>query len=137
MLSTSKATRGGFMIAEAVVGLVIISCILGGVMLALHVQTRAAERTVRRTRARLLLEGEMAVMRGLPASEFQPCEHEVHHPVLDPPESLDNIHVYKTITISRDKSLATVTLHAIRDRENDSKQWISITEKIFLGKGPR
>ena len=132
MPGQSINSRNGFLITEAVVGMVVLACIMGGVIVSFRAQVRAAERTLNRTRCRLLLEGELEIMRCLPASEIQPCTDRPFERALGVPKALEDLDFRKTVHRREDGALAEVKLRVMKKRGKEPVEWMSLESVVFL-----
>jgi hypothetical protein len=132
MPGKSINSRKGFLLAEAVVGMVVLACIMGGTIVAFRAQVRAAERTLNRTRCRLVLEGELDIMRGLPASEIQPCTGQAFQPTLGTPKAMDELEFRRTVRRREDGRLAEVRLQVMKKRGEKPVEWMSLESAIFI-----
>jgi hypothetical protein len=128
-------SNGGFMLTEAVVGMFVLACIMGGVMLALRAQTEAAERILTRTRCRLLLEGELEIMRGLSESRIRACRNARFEPTMGIPDGLEDVDFRKTVRRQEDDRLVLVILQAMKERGEETIEWMSIESVIFAEGG--
>lgn len=123
-------SKRGFLLVEAIVGMVVLGVIIGGIIVALRAQTLAASRTVRRARCRLVLEGEIEIMRGRPHSDLEACEKEPFEPELDPLKGLDEVSFYKTVERG-ENGLVRVRLWATKKRGPKTVEWMSLESCIF------
>lgn len=130
-----RATNRGFLLTEAVVGMFVLAVIMGGILVALQAQTRAATRTLRRARGRLLLEGELEIMRGRLQLPIRRREAAQFEPALGRPSGLDGVSFYKTVRRAGGGQLARVKLWATRQDKTKDEEWISLEGLVYVSRG--
>jgi len=130
------SSNRGLMIMEAVVSMFVLTVIMGGIVVALHTQTKAARRSLTRARCRLLLDGELEVMRGR-TSEIGPCEDEEFEPALGTPKGLENVVFHRSVELQEGGRLALVKLWTTRQVEGKPNKWMSIRGLVFLEGGQK
>ena len=97
--ATAFSSRRGIVFVETLLGTLLIVAMLLALFASLVAKNRMAVMLARDTRARLILEGEMEWLRGLPASQLpRPCENEAFEPFLGVPEVLESARFYRTVT---------------------------------------
>ncbi len=111
---------------------IVLLAVLGGIVVLLASQGRAAAGLARDARARLLLDGELAYLRGMPAGRLAACEAEAFTPVLDVPRALDDWEFTRTIAIDREAGTARVELTAARLETERGRMPLRVTSAIAL-----
>ncbi|MEF8788281.1 MAG: hypothetical protein V5A84_04355 [Planctomycetota bacterium] len=129
----SRTTNRGFLLTEALAGMCVLAVIFGGVIVALSVQAAAAARTLRRARCRLVLEGELEVMRGRPQSALAPREPERFSPTLGRPDGLQDVSFHRSVQSIEDGNLVRVRLWTTRQRAGASEKWVAVEGIIPTG----
>lgn len=89
-LRPRRGRRGMFLI-DAAIGALAVALILLGVVSAIVLQATTAGQTLRRSRARLLLEGELEALRSAPAAALAPTAGTKFTPLLGVPAALDGV----------------------------------------------
>ena len=130
------SSNRGLMIMEAVVSMFVLTVIMGGIVVALHTQTEAARRSLTRARCRLLLDGELEVMRGR-ISEIKPCQDEEFQPALGTPKGFKNVVFHRSVELQEGGRLARVKLWTTRQVEGKPNKWMSIRGLVFLEGGQK
>jgi len=126
-----QSDRGQVLI-EMLIGTISIAVIMLSFLTAIVAQNRHAARLARDTRVRLLLEGETERMRGLPASQFQPCEDEPFEPFLGVPDALQGARFHKTVALDGGGRLARVRLRAQFGSEEREGRSIVLEGALYL-----
>jgi len=109
---SAEARRGGWVTTDLILGLVLLVMIMGSIIGAIALQARAAVQLAQETRARLLLEGELERLRGLPEAELVPSVDERFVPFLGVSPSLEAATFRRTVRVEEDAHAARVTLVA-------------------------
>jgi len=104
--------RRGILLVELVVGIAVILTAILPLATVLTVQARKAATLSRQAHARLLLEGEMERIRGLPAGKVEPCSDEAFEPFLGRPRALSGAQFRKSVVLEQEGRLAQVRLEA-------------------------
>ena len=131
-------SKRGLLLIEAIVGMVVLAVILGGIIVALRTQMLAAGRTVRRARCRLAMEGELEIMRGRTGSEISECRAKTFTPALGRPEGLgDDVSFHRTVRIGKKGRQAHVRLWATKERAGTEKEWMAVEGTIFIPREAR
>ena len=97
---------------DMLMGTLALVAILLAVITALMAQNQEATRLARHTRVRMLLEGEIEWMRGLPPAQVRPCESQPFEPALGVPLAVQQTRFHRTVTLDESGRLAGVLLTA-------------------------
>ena len=124
--------RHGQALIEVLLATIVLLAVLGGIVVLLASQGGAAAGLARDARARLLLDGELAYLRGLPAGRLAACEAEDFTPMLDVPRALDDWHFRRTIAIDREAGTARVELTAAQPGTERGKTPLRVASVIAL-----
>ncbi|MFP4026851.1 MAG: hypothetical protein ACLFWL_03580 [Candidatus Brocadiia bacterium] len=84
----NKYHIGGYMMAEAMVGIFVFGLLMATVVTAFMLQTESVCRAAVQSRARFLLQGEMERLRAIGPDELKTGEEETFNPALPVHESL-------------------------------------------------
>ena len=111
-LQPERTAQRGQILLELILGLAAIALVLGGAITVLLSHGRIAAAQARDARVRLLLEGEMEILRGLPAIEIRACTAAPFAPSLGVPPALKTARFLKSVTLEQNGAVARVTLEA-------------------------
>ncbi len=126
--------RNGQILVETAIGAMIVAVIIGGIALQIIHQATIARRDMRRTKVRLVLEGELEYMRGLPTGSIRPVTRQIFTPQLMSARLVSGVQFVRTVAVDRKTRLARIHLQVLVGPQGRQRATITVDGMIYISR---